>query len=114
MPLLTEGILAAIFTTVGVIGGALLNASTGWVSSKRTHEIEESKIALSAMDISQQAMLELIKNQADKIDRLDARIDKAYEARDLLADRLDHEQEYVDILVRHINLGSPPPPPPRP
>ena len=112
MPL-TEAVILGALSVLSALGGAFINSLSSRHSVERQSDVETDKLAMAAIDTAQRTMLELIKAQEEKISRLDARIDKAYQARDTVQDRLDDEEAYTEALVNHINAGLPPPPPSR-
>lgn len=112
MPL-TEAVILGALSVLSALGGAFINSLSSRHSVERESDVETDKLAMAAFDTAQRTMLELIKAQEEKISRLDARIDKAYQARDMVQGRLDDEEAYTEALVNHINAGLPPPPPSR-
>lgn len=112
MPL-TEAVILGALSVLSALGGAFINSLSSRHSVEKSSDLEANRIAVAAIDTTQRTMLELIKAQEEKIARMDARIDKAYSARDAVQDRLDDEEAYTEVLVNHINRGLPPPPPPR-
>lgn len=113
MPL-TEAVILGALSVLSALGGAFINSLSSRHSVEKSSDLEANRIAVAAIDTTQRTMLELIKAQEEKIARMDARIDKAYSARDAVQDRLDDEEAYTEVLVNHINNGLPPPPPAHP
>ena len=112
MPL-SEAVILGALSVLSALGGAFINSLSSRHSVEKSSDLEANRIAVAAIDTTQRTMLELIKAQEEKISRLDAQIDKAYQARDTVHDRLDDEEAYTEALVNHINKGLPPPPPSR-